>query len=69
MPVEAKKSRSRAAIKVRMGNRWVTVNPMSLDEVQQANARIQRQIQPVIVKLKRTRRAASITASQIILNA
>lgn len=69
MPVAKKKAKKKETIRLRVGNMVLTVEPFSEEEVAKANARIQRKVQPVFHQIKKTRRAAAITASKIILNA
>lgn len=67
--VKKKVIKKEDSIEIRIGNKLLEVKPLSADEVAKANARIQKKVQPVINQIKKTRRAASITASKIILNA
>lgn len=69
MPVAKKKSQKKETIRLRVGNVFLTFEPFSETEVAKANARIQKKVQPVFHQIKKTRRAAAITASKIILNA
>ena len=69
MPVTKKKAPKKETIRLRVGNMVLTVEPISEAEVAKANARIQKKVQPVFHQIKKTRRAAAITASKIILNA
>lgn len=64
-----KHTQEERTIEIRIGRRFITVRPMSENEVVKANQRIQKKVQPVVNQLKKTRRNASITASRIILNA
>lgn len=54
---------------ITIGNMSVEIETVPVATVDRANARIQRKIQPIFNQIKRTRRAAAITASKIILNA
>lgn len=68
-PVSKKKAKRIETLRLRVGNKVLIVNPFSEEEVEKANARIQKRVQPVFYQIKKTRRAAAITASKIILNA
>lgn len=54
---------------IRVGNTTMQVEPIPADEAAKANARIQKKVQPVLMQIRKTRRAAAMTASRIILNA
>jgi hypothetical protein len=71
MPVATKKKavKKEKTLKLRVGNIVLTVEPVPAHEVALANARIQRRVAPVFHQIRKTRRAAAITASKIILNA
>ena len=47
----------------------LNVKPVSDLEVARANARIQKKVQPIFHQIKKLRRKATITASEIVLNA
>jgi hypothetical protein len=68
MPSSSQKNRNENSFEIRIGKRYISVTPLPSNEVAKANARIQRKVQPVVSALKKTRRAATITASRIILN-
>lgn len=53
----------------RVGNKTYKATPLPAATVAMANARIQGSVQPIMNQIKKTRRAAAITASKIILNA
>ena len=54
---------------LRVGNRTYKATPISAADAAIANARIQKKLQPVIIQARKTRRAAVIAASKIVLNA
>lgn len=56
-------------IKLHIGGEIAVLQTVPTEEVAKANARIQRRVQPIFHKIKKTRRAAAIRASKIILNA
>ena len=55
-------------MKLRVGNKTIEVTPLSQDKVTKADNRIQKKVQPLFAKIKRTRSLAKITASKIIIN-
>lgn len=69
MPSYSQKNRNENSFEIRIGKRYISVTPLPSNEVVKANSRIQRKVQPTVSALKKTRRAAAITASRIILNA
>jgi hypothetical protein len=70
MPVAKKNAGTKKkTIRIQVGSMTMTVEPLPDDVVAKANARIQKQVQPVFGQVKKNRRAAAITASKIILNA
>ena len=66
---DKKKIMEKETITLNVGNLVVEVTPIPDTKVARANARIQKKIQPIFHQIKKTRRAAAITASKIVLNA
>lgn len=57
------------AIRIQAGSQTLTLQLVPAEKVAAANARIQKELQPVFEKIKRARKASAIAASKIILNA
>ncbi|WP_407524622.1 hypothetical protein PDL71_01965 [Lacibacter sp. MH-610] len=69
MPATKKQPVKKEIITIYIGKMAVQFETVPVADVDKANARIQRKVQPVFNQIKRTRKAAAITASKIILNA
>lgn len=67
--VTKKKVTKKESINLHVGNIVLKVEPVPAHQVAQANARIQKRVQPIFHQIKKTRLAAAITASKIKLNA
>lgn len=64
-----KNTAKKETLTLKVGHLTMKVEPVPMHEVALANARIQKKVQPVFHEIKKTRRAAEITASRLILNA